>query len=83
MPMEVSMLAIGIKINNMGLEKKNGMTVANIKDFIKMHPKRVKENIVGQMEILILANGETTCSMEKDCFSGMMIGYILVIGKII
>jgi hypothetical protein len=76
------MLVIGIKINNMGSEKKNGMMVVNIKDFIKMHPKKAKENIVGQMEILTLVNGETICSMEKDCSSGMMIGYILEIGKI-
>jgi len=81
--MEVSMLVIGIKINNMGLEKKNGMMGANIKDFIKMHPKKAKENIVGQTEILILANGETICSMEKVCSSGMTIGYILEIGKTI
>jgi hypothetical protein len=59
--MEVSMLAIGIKISNMASEKKNGMMAANIKDFIRMHLKKVKENIVGQMEILILANGETIC----------------------
>ena len=60
-PMEVSMLAIGIKISNMALEKKNGMMAANIKDFIRMHLKKVKENIVGQTEILILENGETIC----------------------
>jgi len=80
--MEVSMLVIGIKINNMGLEKKNGMMAANIKDFIKMHQKKAKENIVGRMEILILVSGETICSMEKVCSSGMMIDYILEIGKI-
>jgi hypothetical protein len=83
MRMEVSMLGIGIKINNMDLEKKNGMMAANIRDFIRMHQKRAKENTVGRMEILILENGETTCSMEKGCSSGMMIGYILVIGRII
>ena len=61
MPMEANILAIGIKISNMALEKKNGMMAANIKDFIRMHLKKVKENIVGQTEILILVNGETIC----------------------
>ena len=55
------MQAIGIKINNMVLEKKNGMMAANIKDFIRMHPKKARENTVGLMEILTLENGKITC----------------------
>jgi hypothetical protein len=51
MLMEVNMLVIGIKINNMALEKKNGMTEVNIKDFILMLLKKDMENIVGQTEI--------------------------------
>jgi hypothetical protein len=51
MLMEVNMLVIGIKINNMALERKNGMTEVNIKDFILMLLKKDMENIVGQMEI--------------------------------
>ena len=58
---EASMLDTGTRISNMALEKKNGMMAANIKDFIRMHLKKVKENIVGQTEILILVNGETIC----------------------
>ena len=51
MLMEVSMLDIGIKINNMALGKKNGMMEVNIKDFILMLLKKDMENIVGPMEI--------------------------------
>jgi hypothetical protein len=51
MLMGVSMLVIGIKINNMALEKKNGMMEVNIKDFILMLLKKDMENIVGLTEI--------------------------------
>ena len=45
----------------MGLEKKNGMMVASIKAFTKMHQRKVRENIAGPMEIDILENGGIIC----------------------
>ena len=49
MLMVVNMLGTGIKINNMVLEKKNGMTTVCTKVSITMLVKRVKVNISGQM----------------------------------
>jgi len=51
--MEVSTLAIGIKINKMDLVKNNGAMAVSIKVITKMHPRKVKVNIFGLMEILI------------------------------
>jgi hypothetical protein len=61
MQMEANMKAIGIRINNMGLEKKNGMMEASIKAFTKMPQRKVRVNIAGQMEIDILENGGIIC----------------------
>ena len=61
MPMEVSTLAIGVRISSMALEKKNGMTVVNIRDFIKMLQKKVKVNIAGLMATGMSENGRTIC----------------------
>ena len=81
--MEVNTLAIGIRINSMDLEKKNGMMEAIIKDFIKMLQKKDKVNIYGQMVIDILESGIIICSTEKAFLFGMIKDNILVNGKII
>ena len=77
------MLVIGIKINNMALEKKNGMMEVNIKDFILMLLKKDMENIVGLTEIDMQENGIITCLMEKVYLFGTMIDYIQEALKII
>jgi hypothetical protein len=48
-----------------------------------MHQRKVRVNIGGPMEIDILENGGIICWMGKVYLSGMMIGCILVTGKII
>jgi len=83
MLMAASMWDIGIKISNMGLERKSGMTLVCIKDSIKMLLRKDKENIAGLMEIGILENGAKICSMEEDSLFGMMKDFSLEIGKTI
>ena len=61
MQMEVNTLVIGIKISNMASERKSGTMAANIKGFIKMLPKKVKENIAGLMATGMLENGSSIC----------------------
>ena len=61
MQMEVNTLVIGVRISNMVLERKNGTMAANIKDFTKMLPKKVKENIAGLMATGMLENGSSIC----------------------
>jgi len=61
MLMEVNTLAIGIKINRMDLVRNNGVMAASIKVITKMHPRKVKVNTFGLMEILTLENGKITC----------------------
>ena len=81
-PMEVSMLAIGIKINKMDLARNNGVMAASIKDIMKMHLRKVKANIFGLMEILTSENGKIICLMEKVFSFGMMIECFSEIGRI-
>jgi hypothetical protein len=83
MQMEANMWDTGIKINSTVSEKKSGMIIPNIKDFIKMHQKRVKENTAGLMETDTLENGQIICSTVKDFSCGMMIGYFSETGRII
>lgn len=61
MRMEANMWDTGTKTSSMALEKKNGMIIHNIKAFTKMHPRRDKENIAGQMVTDMSANGQITC----------------------
>ena len=61
MQMDQNMLATGIKINNMVLVRKSGMMEVNIKDSTKMHQKKVKENIAGQMVTGMWENGKIIC----------------------
>ena len=82
MPMEANILAIGIKINKMGLARNNGVMAASIKDIMKMHLRKVKANIFGLMEILTLENGKIICLMEKVFSFGMMIECFSEIGRI-
>ena len=70
---EANLLVIGTKINSMVLERKDGMMQANIKDFIKMLPKKDKVNTAGLMEIDMLENGKIICLMVKAFSSGMII----------
>ena len=60
----------------MVLVKKSGMMEVNIKDSIRMHLKKARVNIAGQMETDILENGKTICSTDKVFLCGMMIVYI-------
>jgi hypothetical protein len=50
--MEVNTLVIGIKTNKMDSVKNNGVTAVSIKVITKMHPRKVKVNTFGLMEIL-------------------------------
>ena len=61
MPMAANMLAIGTRINSMGLVRKSGMMEANTRAFIKMPQRKVKESIAGQTETGISENGEIIC----------------------
>lgn len=83
MQMDQSMLDTGIKTNNMDSEKKSGMITVCIKGSTRTLQKKVKESTVGQMVTDMSVNGVLICLMEKDFLSGMMIGYILVIGRTI
>ena len=66
------MLAIGFKISNMALEKKNGVMVASFRDSMNIHIKKDRVNIVGQVGTDILVNGMITPLMGKDYFFGQM-----------
>ena len=79
---EVNMLDTGIKISNMDLAKKNGMMEANIKAFMIMLLKKVKESTAGLMATDMSESGIIICLMEKDYSFGMMTDFSLVIGKI-
>ena len=46
-----------------------------------MPVRKDKANTAGQMEIDMLENGLKICSTAKVSLFGMMIGFILVIGK--
>ena len=61
MQMDQNMLATGIKINNMVSVRKSGTMEVNIKDSTKMHQKKVKENIAGQMVTGMWENGKIIC----------------------
>ena len=61
MPTVQNMLVTGIKINNTVSVRKSGTMEVNIKDSTKMHQKKVKENIAGQMVTGMWENGKIIC----------------------
>jgi len=80
-PTALSMSGTGTKTNSTALEKKSGTTAANIKDSIKTHQRKARENIAGQTATDMLESGATTCSMAKVCLFGMTIGCSLETGR--
>ena len=76
-----NMSAIGIKISSTDLARKSGTMVALTKGSIRMRLKKAKENIAGQMEIDMSANGVKTCLTAKVSSFGMIIDSTWAIGK--
>ena len=68
-----NMWAIGTKTSSTDSARKSGTTVALTKVSIRMHPKKARENIAGQMEIDMSANGVKTCLTAKVSLFGMII----------
>ena len=55
--MELCMKETGSKINSMDREQNNGLMEVNIKENIKMDKKKAKEDIAGQMGVVMKDNG--------------------------
>ena len=55
--MELCLKETGSKINSMDREQNNGLMEVNIKENIKMDKKKAKEDIAGQMGVVMKDNG--------------------------
>ena len=81
--MEHLMLVIGLKINSMVLELRDGQMVLNMKDSMKWVWNMELEHSYGVIKVPILDNLYITIFMVKVFIVGQMVESILAIGRII
>lgn len=73
----------GVKINNMEWVVKNGLMVLTMKEIIILEKNTVKENSIGQMEVIMMEISNKIIFTDKEYMNGLMVENIKDNGKII